>query len=279
MDKREEILEALGEIEVLSTPVLSALQVLNNPDSTPDEIERVISVDPALTTTVLKFANSAYFGCSSKVHTVKEAAVRLGVGMISRMLYLSSSQSFSGRSLQGYGLSAGSLWDSMIAAAVATSLLEKHLGTKAPHYTFTAALLHNIGKLVMGNYLEVDADPICALTAQEELTFEQAEERILGINHAEVGAELLHRWSVPDEIVQVVRWHLDPEQCPGDKMAVDFVHVASTIAKLAGHGLGIDGLCYDVSRACEKRLGITSTVIEKVLCELPDELAGIESML
>jgi HD-like signal output (HDOD) protein len=275
MSKRDEILDALGDIEFLSTPAVGALDVMNNPDASPDDIGRVLEIDPALTLNLLRFANSAYFGCSTQIHTVREAVVRLGVNVISRMLLLSSTNQFSEQPLKGYGLPAGSLWDSMISTAVATDILAKNLKIRPPHYTFTAGLLRNVGKLVMGTYLEVDSDPICRLVADENISFDEAERRILGIDHAEVGGALLQKWGIPEEIVQTVRWYLDPDQCPGDKVAVDLVHAAGVISLMAGSGLGVDGLCYDVCKSSEERLGVTIHAVEMVLCNLPDEITRL----
>ncbi len=272
MSKRDEILSALGDIEFLSSPAIGALDVMNNPDSSSDQISRALEIDPALTVNILRFANSAYFASPTKIHTVKEALVRLGVGTISRMLFLSAGSQISDYPVQGYGLPAGSLWESMISTAVASNLLAKTLKIRPPHYTFTAGLLHNIGKLVLGTYLEVDADPICKIVNEKNIPFDKAEQLVLGIDHAEVGATLLEQWSIPEELVHVVRWYLEPDLCPGDKMAVDLVHAASAISLMCGTGLGVDGLCYDVCSSSEERLGISVKDVEFVMCELQDEI-------
>lgn len=275
MSKRDEILSALAEIQFLSSPAMGALDVMNNPDATPAQISRELEVDPALTLSILRFANSSYFGCASQVHTVRDAVVRLGVATISRMLFLSSARQFSTRPVLGYGLPAGSLWNNMVSTAVASDLLAKTLQIEAPHYTFTAGLLHNIGKLVLGTYLEVDCAPILQQVEQDNISFDQAERQILGIDHAEVGATLLRQWSVPEEIVDVVRWYLDPEQCPGDKVAVDLVHVAHALSLMAGTGLGIDGLCYNLCKSSERRLGVSVGTVELILSELHDGTAQL----
>jgi HD-like signal output (HDOD) protein len=278
MSKRDEILCALEDIELLSSPAVGAMDVMNNPNASPDDIGRALTVDPALTVNLLRFANSAYFGCNYKVLTVKDAVVRLGVNVVSRMLLLTSSMQFSNRPVAGYGLEAGSLWDSMISTAVATDLLAKSLKIRPPAYAFTAGLLQNIGKLVLGSSLEVDAGPISELVIEKGIPFDEAERMVLGIDHAEVGAILLEKWSIPEEIVNAVRWSLDPDQCPGDKMVVDLVHAAGTLSMMAGAGLGVDGMGYAACQSTEERLGITDDVIEFVLGNLQDEVQKLMQM-
>ena len=280
MGEREKILSGLDDIKVLSSPVLATMHVVNNPSSTPEEIEKAVSLDPALTANVLRFANSAYFGTPHGVHSVRDAVVRLGVNMIMRMLYLSSAHEFCSHPVLGYGLPAGSLWGSMVTTAVTTEILGRQLEVKPPAYVFTAGLLHNIGKLILGSYLERDAAPICKLADEKQISFEKAEEELLGISHAEVGAELLKRWAIPDGIVNAVRWHLQPEECPEEfQTATDFVHVANAVTLLAGYGLGVDGLSYTISRSSERRLGITSKTIETTLCSLQEEAESLESLM
>jgi putative nucleotidyltransferase with HDIG domain len=278
MSRRNEILAALEEIELLSSPALSAIQVINNPDTDGETAARALELDPALTSNVLRFANSAYFGCSRGIHTVREAVVRLGMKTISRMLFMSEASQWARRPVRGYDLAPKMLWDHLISTAVATEILAKKVRLKAPNYAFTAALLHDIGKIVLGTYLEVDAEPILALAVHENIPFDEAEFRVLGINHAEAGAELLRHWNLPAGIVDAVRWHHAPNLYSGEKLTVDLIHVADVISMMAGTGLGVDGLNYAVCPESEKRLGINITIVEQVLCELQDEVSKLGQM-
>ena len=136
---------------------------------------------------------------------------------------------------------------------------------EVPTYTFTAALLHDIGKIVLGTFLSIDSGPIMKLAFEDGLSFENAEREVLGIDHAEVGAELLNLWDIPDEIVQVVQYHHHPEQCE-DNMAVHLVHVADLLSIECGFGIGIDGLNYRPSECSVKLLKINNRIMEQTMC-------------
>lgn len=88
--------------------------------------------------------------------------------------------------------------------AVATTSLGKEAGIKLPNYAFTVALLHDIGKVVMGNFIDLDPQPILDRAYNDRVPFEVAEREILGIDHAEVGAYLLETWNLPEELIRVV---------------------------------------------------------------------------
>lgn len=276
MDKRTEILAALDSIEHLTTPAIEALNVLNDENVDQAKLVRTLQLDPALTTNLLRFANSAFFGFSRSIHSVNEAVVRLGMRAIRRMVYLSMASGVAQRSVAGYELAPQVLWKHLISSAVCTEILAQKTERPPCDTAFTAALLHDIGKLVLGHYLAVDAQPILELAHKEHIPFNQAETMILGIDHAEVGAELLRRWKLPQVIIDAVRWHHDPENVEGDKTTVDAVHISDTICFMAGTGLGIDGLSYTVCHESEKRTGITLRIVEQILCELQDEVAKID---
>ena len=278
MSKRAEILNALSSVDHLASPSMAAIRVLNDTNVDRDKLLRVLAMDPALTTNLLRFANSAYFGYSRAIHSVNEAVVRLGLRAIRRILYLSMSSSMATQSVQGYDLPPKELWHHLVTSAVCTEILTKKAGIKPSETAFTAALLHDIGKLVMGTYLVVDADPIMTVAQEKNISFDEAEMEVLGITHAEVGAELLARWNLPKKIVETVRWHHDPDNFPEeDKKDVDIVHLADSISIMAGTGLGIDGLRYNVSENAEKRLNCNVQTVELVLCELQEEAAKLDT--
>jgi HD-like signal output (HDOD) protein len=87
---------------------------------------------------------------------------------------------------------------------------------------------------------------------------------VLGINHAELGAEILRNWSLPPELVNAVRWHHDPASAEHTDSMLDIVHVANMLCLMIGVGAGRDGLQYQPSGEAVKRLGLKSWHLEKV---------------
>lgn len=277
MSRRDEILDALGHVELLTSPAMGAMQIINDVSASNEEIARALELDPALTANVLRFANSAYFGRTMKVETVKDALTRLGINVVARMLYMSIASQVSAKPVVGYDLDAGQLWPHLLASAVGTELLGARLKKRVPNYAFTAGLLHDIGEMVLGTFLEVDAEPICKLAYEENISFDQAEIEILGINHAEVGALLAEQWNLPTSISNVIRWHHEPDKFEGDQLVVDLVHTADIISMMQGTGLGIDGMHYTFSENTQERLGLKRSTIDYVICNLLDEVQKLES--
>ena len=279
MSRRDDIVQRAMAIPNMPMPVQKVLAYIGNPDADLRQLAKVIEFDPGLTVNVLRMANSSFFGTMGKVSTVKEALMRLGLNRIYQLVIASGVAPFARYAVSGYGLRPGELLEHSVAVATASETLARELAITPPPHTFTAGLLVNIGKIVMGSFLEVDAQPILSLAHERQIPFEQAEEQVLGINHAELGALLLEHWSIPTPIVSVVRYRLRPDDCPEPDIALDLVHVGDVIAKMTGIGMGIDGMQYAPSKAVFARLDVTPEQMENVMVAILDQIAEVRDIL
>lgn len=279
MNRREEIIRQACAVPHMPMPVQKVLTYLANPDADIRNLARIIEYDPGLTVNVLRMANSALFRGAAKVTTIKEALVRLGLHRVYQLVIASGVAPFTRYEVKGYGLKPGQLLEHSVAVATSSELLAKELAAVPPPHTFTSGLLVNIGKIVMGAFLEVDAAPILEMAHERQIPFEQAEEAVLGINHAELGAILLEHWSIPEPIVNVVRYRLRPDDCPAPDQALDLVHVGDVIAKMTGIGMGIDGMQYAPSQTVFTRLGVTPLHMENVMVALLEAFDNLRDVL
>ena len=239
------------------------LALIDDPDLNVSQIEKILRQDPGLTANLLRLANSAYFGIPSKVGSVRQAVLLLGLKRLIQMVIASCVSALMDKPVPGYDLSPGELWRHSIAVTVAAEGLVKELNIDAAEEIFTAALLHDVGKLVLGDFVRDDFKEIENLLAQG-ISFEKAENLVLGTNHAKLGAEILRRWSLPSELVNAVRWHHDPAAAEQVDAMLDIVHVANVLCLMIGVGAGRDGLQYEPSGVAVKRLGLASRHLEKV---------------
>ncbi len=263
MSKREEILAKVLEVEALPTAVQKAMQLLKDPQVDVGLLSKAIELDPGLTANLLRVANSSYFGGMRSYTSARDAIVRLGSQKVSQLVMASGVIPHMVVEVQGYGLEPGKLLEHAVTTALAAEELAKVLNRRPPDHAFTAGLLSDVGKVVLGTFVGVDSEPILELARDQGMTFEQAEQEVLGIDHAEVGAALLEHWGLPEPIVNVVRYRLRPEDAPEKDFALDLVHLADALAKTTGIGLGIDGLNYQPSEAAIKRLGLTPEILDR----------------
>lgn len=250
------------------------LRLLEDPNTSPVQIEEVLRQDPGLTANLLKLTNSAYFGLPTQVGSVRQAVMLLGWKRVSQLVMTSCVSAMMDRPVPGYDLPAGELWGHSIAVSVASENLVKELNIPGAQEVYTAGLLHDIGKVVLGAFVQEGLSAIEA-KASEGVPFEVAEQAVLGTDHAEVGAQILRRWSLPAPIVNAVRWHHAPDQAGEDNVLVDLVSVANMLCLMMGIGTGREGLQYSPSPSATKRLGIKEVHLEVVASKT---LQGVEEL-
>ena len=227
------------------------------------QIEEILRQDPGLTANVLRLANSAYFGIPSKVGSIRQAVILLGLKRLIQMVIAACVSAIMDKSVPGYDLPPGELWRHSIAASVAAEGLVKVLKVEAAEEIFTAALLHDVGKLVLGDFVKDEFKQIETAVSQG-ISFEMAEKIVLGTNHADVGARILTKWLLPPEIVNAVQFHHAPEASEQISSMLDIVHVANFISMMIGIGIGRDGLQHEPSAEVTERLGLEPGHLEKV---------------
>ncbi len=262
-DKLKNIASSLKSFPSMPGAAVKLLALIDDPDMSVSQIEDILRHDAGLTANILKLANSAYFGIPSKVGSVRQAVLILGLKRLIQMVIASCVSAIMDKPVPGYDLPPGELWRHSIAVSVAAEGLVKELNIGAKEEIFTAALLHDVGKLVLGSFVRDDFAKIEAALKQD-VSFEAAEDMVLGTNHADMGARILTQWSLPSDIVNAVRWHHTPESAESVDTMLDIVHVANVLCLMIGIGAGSDGMQYEPSEAVIERLGLESGHLEKV---------------
>ena len=263
--------EAFPSLPGATTKLVS---LIDDPNAAVVEIEEILRMDPGLTANVLKLSNSAYFGFPSKIGSVHKAIILLGAKRLMQLVMTSCVNSVMNKSIPGYDLPSGEMWRHSIAVSVAAEGLIEELNVPEADEIFTAALLHDVGKLVLGEFVKDDIAKIEKIVSKD-VSFEVAEQAVLGIDHAEIGAKILESWGLPEEIVSAVRWHHDPDAADTTSTLIDIVHVANVLCLMIGIGVGREGLQYRPSPVVTKRLGIKSAHIEKVASHTLDWVSDL----
>ena len=211
-DKIKQIMAQVKSFPGMPVTAAKLVKMLKNSESTAEQIEEILRYDAGLTANILKLTNSAYFGIPSKVSSVKQAIVMLGWKRVMQLVMTMCMSTVMKKSVAGYDLPQGALWRHSVAVSVAAETVAKALKISEAENVFTAALLHDVGKLVLGGFVKDDLEQIKSMVSKG-IAFEVAEYMVIGTNHAEIGARILEKWAFPDDLVNAVNWHHDPETC------------------------------------------------------------------
>jgi HD-like signal output (HDOD) protein len=275
MNHREEILARISTVVAIPSCVEKASSLLNDPEADLGELARVIEHDPGLTINLLKIANASFFRSSRPMTTAREAIVRLGTAQVLQLVISTGIAPSFVQRIDGYDLAPNMHLQHSVTVAMVARELGRTLGLDVPEHTFTAGLVSGVGKMVMGAYVQVDVHPILTLAVKKGLSFDQAEDQVLGINHAELGGLILESWGLPKELTDVVKYHLRPDEFEGENLALDLVHIGNVLAKMIGVGLGVDGLNYVPSQKVAERLKLSPAVLDTVCANVVDDLGEV----
>lgn len=278
MSLRDEILNKVDSMTAMPATASRAAQMLEDENASVEEIAKIVEYDPGLTANLLRLCNSAHYKGRSEISSARRAIVRLGMGTTLRIVMAKALGPLARAPVAGYDLPPGQFWEHSVAVGLAAQQLSLALNLTPQPHVFTAGMLHDVGKIVMGTFLDLDVKPILDLAFKHKVSFEEAERKILGIDHAEVGAALLDKWNLPAPVVKAVRWHHEPENVSADTVCVDLVHAADTLIIESGIGTGVDGLNYRSSEAVRVRLGLNIHILEKVLCSVLTELQDLREL-
>lgn len=272
------ILARVGELPHLPATLLRLVGVVGDPTSTLAQVVDTVRYDQVLTAEVLRACNAACFGLVRRVESLDDAVRLLGTARILQLVLAVHSRALLSRPQAGYGLPAGALWRHSIAVALGAQLLGRRLGLPRAGVLFTAGLLHDVGKVVLNEFVAREYAEIVQRVSAEGCTFCEAEQAVLGCTHPEVGARLAESWALPEAIVRCIRHHHEPGTCaPGDPQ-VDAVHLADVLGLLTGLGGGDDGLAYRACAAVLDRHRLTHADLDTLGADLITELRSVQAL-
>jgi len=249
--------------------------------SSASEIEKVLRYDPGLTANFLKLANSPFFGIPSKVISVKQAIVLLGINRIKKIVLATCTCDALGKALPGYDLKAGDLWRHSITVSNAAVALAKYKKLSEPNNIFTPGLLHDVGKLVLGRFVEKHFKLINKVMLNG-VPLVVAENMILGTDHAEIGAQILAQWSFPPGVVNAVRLHHNPElmhNANNANIQSDLLYLANLFCQTNRTNYKNAINSTSIHPSLRKRLGIEQNKLESISDQIAKWAADISAKL
>ena len=255
------------------------LPYLQDPGIGFDQLSRIIRNDPGVTMNILRMANTAYFAGTQRIDSLQQAVVRLGSKRLFQIVIANGVATRLAVPLEGYGLAPRMLLGHSVGVAVTAEKLARLLNLNTREMLFTAALLHDMGKVILDPFIAEVRPVFDALLRDTNRPFDELEREVLGMTHPEAGAQLMARWNFPADVVDIVACHHHPDLASAYKSESLMVHMADTLLYSQGMGDGIDGLRYAVVDDAASRLGLRSRDVEQVASGALDQLRELEAMM
>lgn len=223
-----------GIVKLVSLPhvCIRVNLMVDDPKYSAAEIGEVISQDAGLTARLLRVANSSFYGFQSKISTISRAVAVIGFRELRDLVVaVSAVRTFSSIPVDLENMAA--FWRHSIFTGIVSRLLSRKCHILHHERLFVAGVLHDLGQLVIYHKIPEQAN---RALRRKKLTGEEthvSEKEVIGFDHAEVGAELVKSWHMPDSLEETIRYHHNPELAVTNPVDTAIIHIADIISEMA----------------------------------------------
>jgi putative nucleotidyltransferase with HDIG domain len=265
----EKLFSKLTDIPTLPSIVFQINKIMKDDNMSTYEIGSIIERDPSLTSKVLKFANSSYYGLSYSVNTVTRAITVLGINTI-RNIALTTSVFEIFNSKKRFPFDIVGLWYHSLGCAIASKALISKAGHMLEEEAFICGILHDIGKVIIAQNMPEMMENVFA-EVRSGKSQSNAEKDIIGYTHSDVGAHLSEKWHLPEELCETIRFHHCPRYQDESKsfkchpFLLYAVYAGNQISKALALGKSTDLIVNEVDPVTWSTLHISESELREKL--------------
>ncbi|MDR1506457.1 MAG: HDOD domain-containing protein [Treponema sp.] len=259
--------EYIKSMPSLSTTVSKVLEVCNNPQTSPADLNHVISLDPVLVGRVLKLINSAYYGLGQQVTNLVRAIIMLGINTVKNLALSSAVLGNLAAGKSDGGLNMEGFWRHSLCVGVAAKIIAKKRGVdpKQTEEYFTAGLLHDIGKIPLNAVLSAGYMLAISQSDRDKISIFRAEDEKLGINHCRAGAMIVKAWKLEGAVGDTIMYHHNHIDYDGEHREVlSSVILANRFASVMELGFSGDRHPEKPGPSVWEFLGVTDTIFDEI---------------
>lgn len=271
-DQVRRVLERnISNIGTLPTIVGSLMRILNDPRSSTRDLAKVISVDQVLCSKLLHIVNSAYCNLKQEVIDVQQAISLIGYNTIRCFMFCITlfDSNFSLQS--GVTFDKEKFWYHSLSTGIICRTVGERLRLENPQDLFVAGLVHDIGKILMLQFMAEKFYKILEIAMKENISFYNVERRLFCTDHSEIGAWAMTRWGLPDMLIRCVQYHhLAPFNADCVELH-EIVSLADSITKECEIGFSGDKIPSEYYDILKWKYNIKQRWIERVLMDVKRE--------
>jgi len=247
----------INSLPALPTIVTQVIAVTSNPESSANDLMQVILPDQTMCSTILKVANSAFFGVPRSVGTIERAVVLLGHTEIKNIVIGKAIFSSFPKLNQENRNTVNLFWEHAFTCGLAAKIIGSHLHLRAGEL-FIAGLIHDIGKLAMLMAFPTEYPILQELSNPCNLDNASEEQSKFAISHDKVGLQLAERWLLPEQLCMAIGFHHSPQNSPSFKQYPLIVQAADILSLMYCHSASMK--CDDVEKIFADFLPETSAM-------------------
>jgi len=276
----ETFVSRVKDLPTLPSVVLKVNQALMDSSATIGYVSGIVGKDPALTSKVLRLANSSYYGFSYHVDTLSRAITVLGFNTIRSLATTVSVFKIFGTKVFD-SLDMKGLWHHSLGCAIASKALVRTMETEIQEKAFVCGLIHDIGKVVIAQNLpEETGEVLKRLEDGNAPDMAETEKDLIGFTHADAGAFMAERWHFPKEFSEAIRLHHSAavsrdEPAEGPSVLTYAVYAGNQVAKELGLGRSRNRRVREIQPLVWKRLGLSGKELPGLFERVRDDFTAV----
>ncbi len=270
----EQLDRIIGRVRPIPQIALKVVRLISEQTHSLGDVAHEVKQDQVISAKVIGFCNSTLIGAATKVDSIERGLFILGEKWLLQLIVAAALEDFLSQADEGYSLCKGGLFQHACGTAAVARSLAQFTGQAPPELAYTAGLLHDIGKVVLDQYM-VAARPLFYRCVQAvEVDLIRAESELFGVTHPEAGSRLAALWSIPETLTDAIRHHHQPEQATIAPELTHVVYLADLIMSRFMVGQELEKLDTDALASRLRRIGSTTEqfplLIERISHEISD---------
>lgn len=262
---------AVKDLPTLPKVLDEVTQLVEDPNSSTEQIAKVISYDQVLSAKVLKMVNSPIYGFPGRISSIQHALVLLGFNVIRGVIISTSVFDIMTANMVG-------LWEHSVGCAMACTEIATAAKLKDPEEYSVCGLLHDLGKVVSAVQLPEAKKQIDAVVKKKDVSYLDAEAEVLGFGHDRINAWLCDHWHMPPKIKEAIAYHHAPLRAEHYPAFPCVVHLANFVVRLLEYGSGGDDNVPHLDPKAMKLLKIKVLDLERVLDVLGEKFIEVSDL-
>ncbi len=233
------------------------------------DIASSIRQDQVISAKVLRVCNSAYVGASDEIKSIENATMMLGGRMVGQIIITSAMDQFFAECERSYSMSKGGLYHHSISTAIVAEQIAKLTKKAAPDIAYTAGLLHDIGKVLLDQYVAPAMPLFYKSLVENGNQMLEAERSLLGITHLEAGARLAELWKFPPALQDAIACHAFPSYSRNEKTLTHMVYLADLLVSRFDAGRELDCIGTEEFAETLEALELTRNTLPALISQIP----------
>ncbi len=276
----DDISETIEQLKPIPQTALKIFRMFKSGTGDITDIARELGKDQVLSGQTLKICNSVLFSGTSRIESLKDAILLLGEEqLLSSVITAAVNTYFDQTGTSGYSLCRGGLFFHAVGVAALSRKIAEKKAPALANNAFTAGLLHDIGKVILDQFVAESAPLFFRQMNDDQYDFLDLEKKMIGVTHCEAGLLLAKRWKFSDSLTDVIGFHHTPEKAVKDKTLVTIVYLADLLTEHFNAGFDLDKIQVDSFQNAMNSLGLTHEDLPDLVDALPVEMLGREGLI